>query len=149
MSQAGHILFARLGEITADDLAAALQQVADHGSLAQPVPVLQGPAEFMNQRCHEQGWIGHAAGNDHVRALLQRVQDTFDTHVGVGGDDLTRQFPQGSVGLPHLCVHVLIKDGQQVVPGNTGDLHAGQAMPDGQFLHTSGRPPEDLRNPCW
>ena len=37
------------------------------------------------------------------------------------------------MGLPHLGVHVLVDDGQQVVAGDAGDLHAGQAVPAGNL----------------
>lgn len=106
---------------------AALQEVAHHGALAQLVPVLQRPAEGVDGGGHEDGGVGYASGDDHVGALLQGFQNTLHAHVGVGGDDLTGELGQGLVGLPHLGVHVLVDDGQQIVAGDAGDLHAGQA----------------------
>ena len=124
---------AGLGEVTAGDLTAALQQMAHDGALAQLVPVLQRPAKLMDHRSHEDGGVGHTAGNDHIGALLQGLQDSLYAHIGVGGDDLTGELGQGLVGLPHFGVHVLVDDGQQVVAGDAGDLHAGQAVPAGNL----------------
>ena len=133
VAQAGDILLAGFGEVAASDLAAALQEVAHHGALAQLVPVLQRPAEGVDGGGHEDGGVGYASGDDHVGALLQGFQNTLHAHVGVGGDDLTGELGQGLVGLPHLGVHVLVDDGQQIVAGDAGDLHAGQAVPAGNL----------------
>lgn len=58
VSQAGHILFARLGEITADDLAAALQQV---GRSWFPCPA--GPSLPETSRIHESAGAMNRAGS--------------------------------------------------------------------------------------
>ena len=65
--------------------------------------------------------------------MLQGLQDSLYAHIGVGGDDLAGELGQGFVGLPHLGVHVLVDDGQQVVAGDAGDLHAGQSVPVGNL----------------
>ena len=133
MSHAGHVLLAGLGKIASGGLSAALQQVAYHGALAQLIPVLQGPAELVNDGGHEDGRVGHAAGDDHIGPLLQGLQDALYPHVGVGGDNLARELGQGLVRLPHLGVHVLVNDGEQVVPGDAGNFHTGEAVLLGDF----------------
>jgi len=115
VTYAWDVLLARLGKVSAGDLPPALQQVAHDGALAQLVPVLQGPAELVDGGGHEDGRVGHAAGDDHVRDLLQRLENAIHAHVGVGGHDLARELGQGLVGLPHLGVHVLVNDGEQVL----------------------------------
>ena len=87
----------------------------------------------MDHGGHEDGGIGHTAGDYHVGAHIQGLQDTFHAHVGVGGHDLAAQLLQGLVVLPYLGIHVLVDDGQQVVAGDAGDLHAGQTVLAGDF----------------
>ena len=48
LGQTWHILVARVGEIAAGDLARAFQQVAHQDALAQPGPVVGGPAEVVH-----------------------------------------------------------------------------------------------------
>ena len=102
--------------------------MAHHGALAQLVPVLQGPAKLVDEGGHEDGGVGDTAGDDHVGAQIQGLQNALHAHVGVGGDNLAGQLGQGLVGLPDLGVPVLVDDGQQIVAGDTGDLHAGEAV---------------------
>ena len=48
--QVGHVLAAGIGEVAAGDLAGALEQVADDRALPEPVPVVQRPAELVDER---------------------------------------------------------------------------------------------------
>ena len=87
---------------------------------------------------HEDGGVRHTAGDDHVGALFQRLQNSLHTHIGIGGDNLAGELGEGFAGLPHLGVHVLIDDGQQIVAGDAGDLHPRQSVLLGD-LHALGR----------
>ena len=128
VSHAGDVLLARLGEVAARDLTAAFEQMTDHGALAQLVPVVQPPAKLVDERRHENRRVGDAAGDDHIRTLVERLQNALDTHVGVGGDDSSGQLTQRLAGLPDLNVHILFDVRQQIVAGDAGDLHAGQTV---------------------
>ena len=102
--------------------------MAHHGALAQQIPVVLFPAELIDHGSHEDGGVGHAAGDDHVGALLQSLHNALHAQIGVGGDDLAGQLAEGLVSLPHLGIGVAVDDGQDVVAGDAGDLHAGQAV---------------------
>ena len=124
----GNVLLARLHVVSAGRLAAAFQQVAHGGAFAQLIPVFHVPAEFEDGGSHEDGGVRYAAGDDHVGACLQGLDDAFDAQIGVGGNDFSVQFSERLVILPDFDFVVLVDDGQDVVAGDAGDLHAGQAV---------------------
>ena len=58
--EVGNIFESGVGEVAAGELAGALEEVADDGSLAEKIPVVERPAEFMDKRSEEERWIGDA-----------------------------------------------------------------------------------------
>ncbi len=70
-----HVLDAGIGEIAAGDLAGTFEEMADHGALAEQVPVLHRPAEFMNQRPEKQRRVGRPACDDDIGAAGKRLGD--------------------------------------------------------------------------
>ncbi len=84
VGQVGHGLDARVGEVAAGDLRGALHQVPHRGAGAQARPVVAGPAVGVAHGRQEQRGVGHAPGDDHVGARLQRGQQGVAADVGVG-----------------------------------------------------------------
>ena len=128
MAHALHVLLSGIRVVAAGCLAAALQEVTHHRALAELVPVLHGPAELIDRGRHEDGGIGDAARDDHIRTLFQRLDDALGTHVGVCGNDLSGQLRKRLVCFPDFGIAVLVNHGKQVVAGDAGDLHAVQAV---------------------
>jgi len=72
MREVGHVLDAGIGEVAAGDLARAFEQMADHRPAAEALPVVEGPAERVDERREHERGIGDAAGDDHVGAGGER-----------------------------------------------------------------------------
>ena len=123
--EAGHVLDAGVGEIAAADLPGAFEQVADHRALAQQVPVVHAPAEFVQQRRQHQRRVGHPAGDDDVRALRQRVRHRLRAEIGIGRQDAFAQRRHRQAGV----VDQVVAGSQRVehvVAGDGGDLQPGE-----------------------
>lgn len=76
------VLETRIGEIAARHLPCALEQMPNHGGLAEPVPVAHVPAEFVDERRREQRGIRHASRQHDVRAGRQRVDKRRGAQIG-------------------------------------------------------------------
>ncbi len=120
LSGARHVLEPGIGEIAAGDLRAAFQQMAGHGAAAELHPVVERPAEGVDERPERQRRIGHAAGDHDLCALTQCFDDGTGAEIGVGGDQqlLVRQVV--ATGAQHLEAGGI----QHVVTGDHADLGA-------------------------
>ena len=87
----GHVLEAGIGEVAAGHLRAALHQVADAVAGTELRVVERVPAELVHHRRHEDRRVGHAAGDDDLRALLQRLDDGLGAEVDLGRDQVLAQ----------------------------------------------------------
>ena len=67
-------------------LAAALDGVGDDGGHPEPLPVVERPAELVDQRPEVERDVGHPAADDDVRAQVERLDDPLAAGVdrGVG-----------------------------------------------------------------
>ncbi len=83
MSQIGDIFIAGIGEVSAGELAGAFEQMSDDGALAEEVPVVERPAEFVNEWREEERGIGDAAGEYDVGAIVERLEERRDAEIGV------------------------------------------------------------------
>ena len=59
--------------------------MTDDRSFAEPIPIVHGPAEFMNERRHEQRWVSDPPGDDNVCTCGQRLNDRSGAQIGVRG----------------------------------------------------------------
>ena len=80
----GHVLEAGIAEVAAGHLRAALHQVADAAALSEQSVVERIPAELVDHRRDEDRRIGDAAGDDDLRAGLQRLDDRLGAEVHLG-----------------------------------------------------------------
>ena len=133
----GDVLYAGIGEIAAGDLARAFEQVADQRAAAEHRPVVHRPAEFGDQRRHEDRRVRRAAGDHDVRAALQRLDDRGDADIGVGGNDaVAHRGDRLAVVERHV---VVVKVGEDVVAGDGGDLEPLEPELAGDCARRLGR----------
>ena len=71
---------------TAGGLTAALDGVRDDGGHPEPLPVVERPAELVDERPEVERDVGHPAADDDVRAQVERLDDPLAAGVdrGVG-----------------------------------------------------------------
>ena len=143
----GDVLCSGIGEIAAGDLAGAFEQVADQRAPAEHRPVVHRPAEFDDQRRHEDRGVRRAAGDDDVRAAFQRLDDRGDADIGVGGNDaVAHRGDRLAVVERHV---VVVKVGEDVVAGDGGDLEPLEARARGRWRASPRRRRRGWRRPCW
>src|ERR671912_1780029 len=65
-SQPRNVLVAGIGEVSARHLPGTFEKMPDQRGLAEPMPVVRGPAELMDERTDKEGGIGSPAGDDDV-----------------------------------------------------------------------------------
>ncbi len=87
----GNLLAAGVREVTAAELPRAFEQMTDGGAARESIDVVQGPAELVHQRCHEQRRIGDATREDDVGATRERGQHGFRAKVCIGRHDGTER----------------------------------------------------------
>ena len=110
--QARHVLYARVGKVSARRLSAAFEQVPGHDAAGQFVRC--GPAEMRLQRAKRQGRVCHAPGDDHVRARPAGTGDGRRTQIGVGGHDWGAEAGGGFARFHQYRVPVAHKPGDIV-----------------------------------
>ena len=94
--QVGDPLPVEVGEIPAGDLAGAFEKVADERPSTEPVPVVQIPAELVDERREEQRGVGHPTGDDDVGPVIQGLQERRYSEVGVRRDQPVAERATGS-----------------------------------------------------
>ena len=117
----GNIFDAGIGEVAAGELAGAFEQVADGGALAETIPVVERPAEFVDDGSEEQRWVGDAAGEDHIGLLAQALEQRFNAEIGIGGDERFARIESEGFG------EAGGKTVENVVSFNPGDAQADDA----------------------
>ena len=130
----GNVFDAGIGEVSAGELAGALEEVAHRGSPGETIPVLERPAELVHDRCEEERRVGDAAGEDDIGLLAQALEQRFDAEVGIGGDDgFARIEGEG-------CGEAGGNAVEDIVPFDPGDAQAGEteAAGDGGGLRGGG-----------
>ena len=93
--------------------------MTDGGAARESIDVVQGPAELVHQRCHEQRRIGDATREDDVGATRKRGQHGFRAKVCIGRHDGTERRQRGA------RLHRgrrQIERVEYVVAGDRGDL---------------------------
>ncbi|MND63264.1 hypothetical protein D3C80_545700 [compost metagenome] len=130
----GNILLAGFGVITAGDLTAAFQQVADGRALADLVPIVLRPAELMDLRGQEHRRIGNAAGDDDIRTIGKCLDHGGGTHIGVGGDEHAGHAGSRSAGFKNLGVADL-EGFDDIVAGDGCNLELAEAQAGGNLAN--------------
>jgi hypothetical protein len=74
--------------------------MADERAGGEAIPVLEQPAEGMDERTESERGVGHAAGDDDIGALIERFGDPGRAHVGVSGHHAISRVQQSAAGLP-------------------------------------------------
>jgi len=82
--EVGDVFEAGVGEVAAGELACAFEKMPDDSSLPQEVPVVERPAELVDERSEEKGGIGDAAGEDDIGITLEGFENRRDAKVRVG-----------------------------------------------------------------
>ena len=100
-----------------------------HGARREAVEVVGPPAEMMHRGGEEQGRVGHATGDDHVGAGLQRRDHRVGAEIGVGRHDAIPDAVEGGAGLVQGEPPLRQDHLGHFVPGDGG---AGQVM-EAQF----------------
>ena len=77
--------------ISAGPLRAAFDGVPGDGAGREPVPIVGLPPEFVNHRREREAGIGHAAGDDDLRALRERVDHGQRAEVNVRALHVARE----------------------------------------------------------
>ena len=101
------------GVVAAAALRPALNDVARHHRAGDGVELVVLPPEGVQRRAHDEGGVGHPAGDDDLRAGRQRVGDRTGPQVRVGGDHL------GTLGelLGRVEVHEALAGRSSARPG--------------------------------
>ena len=94
---------------------------------------------MMNQRREIEARIGHAPGDDDIRALRQRLDDGRRAEIGVGGDDGRAIQCQRRAGL-HVRQRLarrqqIAQPREQIVAGHSRDLQAMQPVALRRLAH--------------
>ena len=95
--QPRHVFVARVGKIAAGDLRAAFEQMACKRTGGEPIPVVGGPTEGMQQWSERQCGIGNASGHDDVGTLIERLRDRLRTEIKISRDDFARPREVGTI----------------------------------------------------
>ena len=78
-----YVLDAWIRKVASGYLPRTLQQVSDKCRESNARPVVEGPPEGREDRCDEQGGIGHPPRDDDIGSALERFEDGLGSEVGV------------------------------------------------------------------
>ena len=135
LGQARHVLHARIREVAAGDLRAALQQVAGHGAGGQQVPGVGGPVEVGQDGAQRQGRVRDAPGHDDLGAGAQRAGDLLRAEVRIGAHERLSGEPRRQ----QLSQRSRRQRREQVVAFDHRDAQGAQPESGGQGVETASR----------
>ena len=114
--------------VPAGALRAALDDVSGDGSGGQAVPIVRQPAELMDQRRQRQRRVGRSAGNDDVRAGLQRLDERERSEIDVRAQDALADGLDARAAVEIVEAHSArphrVEPLENVVSRHDGDLRA-------------------------
>jgi hypothetical protein len=104
----------------------------DADALAHQVPVVQRPAELVDQRGEVQRGVRNASGDHDVGPVCERLRDGLAPEVGVGRyhRGTQRRDRAGAVEQRQVAARDQV---EHVVPGHRGDLQARQPVAAGDI----------------
>ena len=111
--------------VAARALRAALDDVPGDDAGGELIPARRAPAELVAKRRHRERGVGRAAGDDDVRAALERLDDRHRADVRVGGEHAIADGRERLAGV-HVGERVslsdqLVEPGEQIVAGHDAD----------------------------
>ncbi len=133
--------FLEEGVVAAAALRAAFEDMAADDARGKPVPVVALPAESPGCGAERQRRIGHAARDDHIRALRQRLGDAPPAEIRIGRHDGRAKIREGvpAVEMPQRVPRLLpaLEPVEHVVARDEGDP-GREALPGRDRLHRRG-----------
>src|SRR2546423_8940037 len=85
--------------VSARALRATLDYVSGDCPGREFVPIISGPAKFMNHWPKRESGVGRATGDDNLRALIQRFNDWRSTQVSIRALNSIADRTQGLAGI--------------------------------------------------
>lgn len=107
----------------------------DQRAPAQPLPIIEGPAELKHLRRQEQRRVGHTPGDHHIGVGAQRLNNALHAQVGIRGNQPLVQRPHGLAVIQQL----LGRQGVQHVVADHGHNLEAQAQLTRNTPYFSGR----------
>ena len=129
------VLHSGVGEVAAGHLPCAFEQVAGKRCEPDARPIVAGPPERRENRCHEQRRIGHPPGDDDVGASMERFDDGIGSEIRIRRHDRT-----GIEWFVRLdgAIWPVRHHRRDVVAGHDGDGHIRQTGSSGHVTHAAG-----------
>ena len=87
-----------LEEVAAGGLGTTLDDVSRHRAGGHLVPIIRGPAEFVEDGTQREPGVGDPAGNHDVSPEAQRLHDRGHPEIGVGRQHLVANLPKRPPG---------------------------------------------------